>query len=41
MNTLTSRDGTTIAYDRQGQGPALILVDGALRPTGRSTTSRR
>src|SRR5690348_467325 len=30
MNTLTSRDGTTIAYDRQGQGPALILVDGAL-----------
>jgi pimeloyl-ACP methyl ester carboxylesterase len=30
MNTLTSRDGTTIAFDRQGQGPALILVDGAL-----------
>jgi len=30
MDTLTSRDGTTIAYDDQGQGPALILVDGAL-----------
>ena len=30
MDTLTSRDGTAIAYDRQGQGPALILVDGAL-----------
>ena len=30
MNTLTSRDGTTIAYDQQGEGPALILVDGAL-----------
>ena len=30
MNTLSSRDGTTIAYDEQGEGPALILVDGAL-----------
>src|SRR6476469_9916593 len=30
MDTLTSRDGTTIAYDEQGRGPALILVDGAL-----------
>jgi pimeloyl-ACP methyl ester carboxylesterase len=30
MNTLSSPDGTTIAYDEQGQGPALILVDGAL-----------
>ena len=26
----TSRDGTRIAYDRSGSGPALILVDGAL-----------
>jgi pimeloyl-ACP methyl ester carboxylesterase len=25
-----SKDGTAIAYDRSGQGPALILVDGAL-----------
>lgn len=30
MNFVTSRDGTTIAYDRSGEGPALILVDGAL-----------
>jgi pimeloyl-ACP methyl ester carboxylesterase len=30
MDTVTSRDGTTIAYDRQGEGPALIVVDGAL-----------
>jgi pimeloyl-ACP methyl ester carboxylesterase len=30
MDTVTSRDGTTIAYDKQGEGPALILVDGAL-----------
>ena len=27
--TLTSRDGTRIAYDRAGTGPALILVGGA------------
>jgi pimeloyl-ACP methyl ester carboxylesterase len=30
MHTLSSQDGTTIAYDQQGEGPALILVDGAL-----------
>src|SRR5215475_4555130 len=30
MDTLSSRDGTKIAYDKQGSGPALILVDGAL-----------
>ena len=30
MKTLTSSDGTTIAYDKRGEGPALILVDGAL-----------
>ena len=30
MNTVTSTDGTTIAYDRRGQGPAVIVVDGAL-----------
>jgi pimeloyl-ACP methyl ester carboxylesterase len=28
--TITSRDGTLIAYARQGSGPAVILVDGAL-----------
>lgn len=30
MNLATSADGTKIAYDRQGDGPALVLVDGAL-----------
>jgi pimeloyl-ACP methyl ester carboxylesterase len=30
MATVTSSDGTTIAYDKIGSGPALILVDGAL-----------
>jgi pimeloyl-ACP methyl ester carboxylesterase len=29
-NTVTSKDGTTIAYDRAGEGPAVVLVDGAL-----------
>jgi len=31
MRTVTSRDGTTIAFEQLGQGPALILVDGALQ----------
>ena len=30
MQTVTSKDGTTIAYDQTGTGPALILVGGAL-----------
>ncbi len=30
MNTVTSKDGTKIAYDKEGEGPAVILVDGAL-----------
>jgi pimeloyl-ACP methyl ester carboxylesterase len=30
MNTVTSKDGTKIAYSKQGAGPAAILVDGAL-----------
>jgi pimeloyl-ACP methyl ester carboxylesterase len=30
MNTVRSADGTTISYTRAGQGPPLILVDGAL-----------
>jgi len=29
MNTFTSRDGTRIAYDVRGSGPAVILIDGA------------
>lgn len=31
MKTVTSRDGTTIAFDQSGQGPVVILVDGALQ----------
>jgi pimeloyl-ACP methyl ester carboxylesterase len=30
MQTVTSADGTTIAYDRYGSGPAVILVGGAM-----------
>lgn len=30
MDEVTSRDGTTIAFDRSGDGSPLILVDGAL-----------
>ena len=29
MATVTSKDGTTIGYDTVGEGPPLILVDGA------------
>jgi pimeloyl-ACP methyl ester carboxylesterase len=28
--TVTSKDGTTIAYEKIGSGPALVLVDGAM-----------
>lgn len=36
METLTSPDGVTIAYERSGAGPALVIVNGALstRETG-------
>jgi len=30
MNTVTSADGTTIAYERHGSGPAVIFVEGAM-----------
>ena len=30
MNTVTSRDGTIVAFERSGAGPAVILVGGAL-----------
>ncbi|GAA0948283.1 alpha/beta hydrolase [Nonomuraea longicatena] len=29
MNSVTSKDGTTIAFEKFGQGPPVILVDGA------------
>src|SRR5436853_40902 len=38
MNTLKSKDGTTIAFDKEGGGPAVILVDGAM--TSRSDGSK-
>ena len=41
MNTLSSPDGTVIAYDQQGQGPALILVDGALTVHSSGSGSER
>jgi pimeloyl-ACP methyl ester carboxylesterase len=28
LNSVTSNDGTTIAYDRLGEGPAIVLVSG-------------
>ena len=34
MKTVTSKDGTTIAYDQTGDGPPLVLVDGALNSRG-------
>jgi pimeloyl-ACP methyl ester carboxylesterase len=30
MLTVTSKDGTTITYDKAGQGPVVILVEGAM-----------
>ena len=30
MDTVRSKDGTTIAFDKHGYGPALIVVDGAM-----------
>ncbi|HZH74528.1 MAG TPA: hypothetical protein VEY88_00760 [Archangium sp.] len=30
MDKVISKDGTPIAYEKTGSGPALILVDGAL-----------
>ena len=37
MQLVTSKDGTRIAYDKVGQGPALIVVNGAMAT--RSSTS--
>ena len=30
MSIVVSRDGTEIVYDREGSGPAVVLIDGAL-----------
>jgi len=30
VNTVTSKDGTTIAFDRSGEGPPVVVVGGAL-----------
>src|ERR1700716_1436933 len=30
MDKVKSRDGTAIAFDKQGDGPAVIFVDGAM-----------
>jgi pimeloyl-ACP methyl ester carboxylesterase len=38
MQKTASKDGTAIAYDRQGAGPTLILVDGAM--TARASGSK-
>ena len=32
MDTITSKDGTRIAYDVYGTGPAIVLVDGNQKP---------
>jgi hypothetical protein len=33
-NTVTSKDGTTIAFDQLGSGPPLVFVSGALQFRG-------
>ncbi|MGI8482856.1 MAG: hypothetical protein ACR2OU_01165 [Thermomicrobiales bacterium] len=37
METVISKDGTRIAFDRYGDGPALILVGGATVTRGYKT----
>jgi pimeloyl-ACP methyl ester carboxylesterase len=39
MKTVTSKDGTKIAYDQVGKGPAVILVTGALGTRSDMTTN--
>jgi pimeloyl-ACP methyl ester carboxylesterase len=34
MESVTSKDGTTIAFERTGDGPALVVVGGALNERG-------
>jgi pimeloyl-ACP methyl ester carboxylesterase len=41
QTTVTSKDGTTIAFDQSGQGPALILVGGALEQRALDTDTAK
>jgi pimeloyl-ACP methyl ester carboxylesterase len=41
MRTVTSKDGTTIAFDQTGQGPALILVGGMFEQRAMDTETAR
>lgn len=38
MASVVSKDGTSIGYDKMGQGPALIVIDGALNSRSMSLT---
>jgi pimeloyl-ACP methyl ester carboxylesterase len=40
MRSVTSADGTLIAYEQQGSGPALIVVDGAMSTRGSKAALR-
>src|SRR5438309_1386488 len=41
MDKVKSRDGTAIAFDKQGDGPAVIFVDGAMStPSGKADLAR-
>ena len=39
MNTVTSKDGTTIAFERSGAGPPVLLVGGALNDRHAAATT--
>jgi pimeloyl-ACP methyl ester carboxylesterase len=41
MRTVTSKDGTTIAFDQSGKGPALILVGGILEQRAMDSETAR
>lgn len=41
MRTVTSKDGTSIAFDQSGQGPALILVGGAFEQRALDTETAK
>ena len=41
MDKVKSRDGTAIAFDKQGDGPAVIFVDGAMStPSGKADLAK-